>query len=100
MRKMPAYSFEQNLSDKGGLLTKNGFVVEVINIVEDLDRDGTEDHLDDDIDGDGFTNEEELAYGSNPLDENSVANAPPVITLKDEYPEQVDKNGVFHIQHS
>ena len=46
-------------------------------MVEDLDGDGTEDHYDDDIDGDGFTNAEELAYGSDPLDPNSVANAAP-----------------------
>ena len=42
-----------------------------------MDQDGTEDHFDDDIDGDGFTNAQELTYGSDPLDENSVANAAP-----------------------
>jgi hypothetical protein len=33
--------------------------------------------LDDDMDGDGYSNEEELAYPSNPRDSNSVANALP-----------------------
>ena len=42
-----------------------------------LDGDGTEDHYDDDIDGDGFSNADEIAYGSNPLDPNSLANAAP-----------------------
>ena len=46
-------------------------------MVEDLDGDGTEDHYDLDIDGDGFSNAVEIAYGSNPLDPNSVANAAP-----------------------
>ena len=40
--------------------------VTLIDIFEDLDGDYIEDHLDDDMDGDGFTNEEELAIGSDP----------------------------------
>ena len=46
-------------------------------MVEDLDGDGVEDHNDTDIDGDGFGNADEIAYGSNPLDPNSLANAAP-----------------------
>ena len=53
------------------------FTLTITDIFEDLDQDGTEDHLDDDIDGDGFTNKDELAYGSDPLDPNSVINSPP-----------------------
>ena len=45
---------------------------------EDLDGDGTEDHLDEDEDGDGFSNIIELAYPSDPRDPNSVANTAPV----------------------
>ena len=45
-------------------------------MVEDLDGDGTEDHYDDDIDGDGLTNAEELAYNSDPRDASSH-NRPP-----------------------
>ena len=52
------------------------FTVQITNVVEDLDGDGTEDHYDDDIDGDGLTNAQELLYGSDPLDESS-GNRPP-----------------------
>ena len=54
------------------------FVIEVANIVEDLDGDGIEDADDVDRDGDGFSDADELAYGSDPFDENSVANQAPV----------------------
>ena len=50
--------------------------VELINIIEDLDSDGIEDHLDEDADGDGFSNKEEIAYGSNPLDRDSIIQKP------------------------
>ena len=93
-----SFQIRAKVRDKYNLWIKQDFIIKVLNVVEDLDGDGTEDPYDDDIDGDGFTNAEELAYGSDPMDEKSVANAPPVITLKDEYPEQVDKNGVFHIR--
>ena len=52
------------------------FTITVTNVVEDLDGDGTEDHYDDDIDGDGLTNAEELAYNSDPWDASS-SNRPP-----------------------
>ena len=85
LRTAEVLDYENNASlfirakatDKAGLLTKKGFVVEVINEIEDLDGDGTEDAHDDDIDGDGFSNEQELAYGSDPFDRQSVVNAPP-----------------------
>ena len=93
-----SHSFSVRAEREGMHDFNKSFTLTITDIFEDLDQDGTEDHLDDDIDGDGFTNAEELAYGSDPMDEKSVANAPPVITLKDEYPEQVDKNGVFHIR--
>ena len=54
------------------------FTIVIENILEDLDQDGIEDHFDDDIDGDGFLNIEEIAYGSNPYDPESVANEAPV----------------------
>ena len=66
------------------------FLVTVTNVVEDLDGDGIENHydtdddndsisddLDPDDDNDGFSDADEIAYGSNPLDPNSVANAAP-----------------------
>ena len=46
------------------------------NMVEDLDGDGTEDHYDLDIDGDGLSNADELLYNSDPWDASS-SNRPP-----------------------
>ena len=85
LRTAEVLDYEKNASlfirakatDKAGLITKKRFVVEVINVVEDLDGDGKEDAHDDDIDGDGFSNEEELAYGSDPFDAGSVVNVAP-----------------------
>jgi hypothetical protein len=48
----------------------------VTNVVEDLDGDETEDHYDDDIDGDGLSNADELLYNSDPWDASSI-NRPP-----------------------
>ena len=61
--------------DHNASFDKN-FAISVTNVVEDLDGDGTEDHYDDDIDGDGLTNSEELLYNSDPRDANS-SNRPP-----------------------
>ncbi|MDC0646271.1 cadherin domain-containing protein, partial [Opitutales bacterium] len=85
LRTAEILDFENNASlfirakatDKAGLITKKRFVIEVINVVEDLDGDGKEDAHDDDMDGDGFSNQQELAYGSDPLDAGSVVNVAP-----------------------
>jgi hypothetical protein len=53
------------------------FTISLLNQVEDLDGDGTEDHYDNDDDGDRFSDATETAYGSDPRDSNSVANAAP-----------------------
>ena len=53
------------------------FKIVVHNVIEDLDGDGVEDFYDPDIDGDGFSNEEEISYGSDSLNPESVANVPP-----------------------
>ena len=58
---------------------------------EDLDGDGTPDHLDDDKDGDGFSNSDEMAYGSDPRDPHSMANAPPT-NLKTNAPLTIAEN--------
>ena len=55
------------------------FVINVTNVVEDLDGDGIEDHADPDDDGDGFSDAEEIAYGSDPRDNQSVANQAPTL---------------------
>ena len=70
------------------------------NVIEDLDQDGIEDFYDLDDDNDGFSDVEEIAYGSDPRDENSTANAAPKITLATEFPEKIGENGIFHIGHT
>ena len=64
------FDFEKNASsiNLDVLATKQGmhelskaFTFTISDVFEDLDQDGTADHLDDDMDGDGFTNAEELA---------------------------------------
>ena len=63
-------------TDQLGASFDKNFTVQITNIVEDLDGDGTEDYYDEDIDGDGLTNAQELLYGSDPLDASS-GNRPP-----------------------
>jgi hypothetical protein len=55
----------------------SSFSLSVLNVVEDFDLDGIEDAYDLDDDNDGFSDIEELAYGSDPMDSLSVANLPP-----------------------
>ena len=61
-----SHSFSVRAEREGMHDFNKSFTLTITDIFEDLDQDGTADHLDDDIDGDGFTNEEELAYGSDP----------------------------------
>ena len=58
-------------TDQMGASFDKNFTVQITNVVEDLDGDGTEDYYDEDIDGDGLTNAQELLYGSDPLDASS-----------------------------
>ena len=66
-----------NRSNNHGNHTMKIFTVQVVNEVEDFDGDGIEDAYDPDNDNDGFSNAEEIAYGSNPWDAKSIANASP-----------------------
>ena len=54
------YSVRIWATDEHNATTHDDFVLTLTNVVEDLDGDGTEDYYDDDIDGDGLTNAEEL----------------------------------------
>ena len=66
----------QVIDEYNGTLEAN-FTVQLLDVFEDLDGDNIEDHLDNDMDGDGYPNEEEVAYGSDPRDSGSVANRAP-----------------------
>jgi len=66
------------VSDERNTFTEAEFSIYLLDEFEDLDADGIEDHLDDDIDGDGYPNGEEVDYGSDPRDPTSLANRGPV----------------------
>ena len=64
-------------NDGNGGFDEKRLTIRVTNVVEDNDGDGIEDAYDPDDDNDGFSDAVEIAYGSNPLDANSTANASP-----------------------
>ena len=66
-----------SVSDTGGLTTEQAMFVKVLNVIEDNDEDGIEDYYDPDDDNDGFSDEAEIAFGSDPLDKESKINRPP-----------------------
>ena len=71
------YSVRIRATDERNTYTEKSFVIYLLDVFEDLDGDQVEDHLDIDIDGDGYTNEEEVSYGSDPRDAGSLANRAP-----------------------
>jgi hypothetical protein len=62
--------------DQNGAAFTKTFEIELLNVVEDLDQDGVEDAHDEDRDGDGFSNEEEIANGTDPDNQYSLTNNP------------------------
>jgi len=72
-----SYAISVRVTDEHNASLDGNFTIALLNQVEDLDGDGTEDHYDNDEDGDGFSDATEIAYGSDPRDSNSVANAAP-----------------------
>ena len=74
----PTFELSVSAMDQEGAAIESNFTVTLLDELEDLDGDAIEDAYDFDIDGDGYSNEEEEAYGSDPRDAQSVANAAPV----------------------
>jgi hypothetical protein len=72
-----SHSIRLRVTDEHNASLEGNFTIALLNQIEDLDGDGTEDHYDSDDDGDGFSDSVETAYGSDPRDPNSVANAAP-----------------------
>jgi hypothetical protein len=64
-------------TDEGNLSIEKSFIIKIKNLIEDLDQDGIEDAFDDDMDGDGFSNEEEISFGSDPFNPESLVNRSP-----------------------
>ena len=86
LKTSASFDFESNQStypiwvratDEQNQSVEGNFTLSLVDLFEDLDGDGTEDHADTDDDGDGFSDVAELAYGSDPRDPNSVANVAP-----------------------
>ena len=72
------YAIRARALDEANASVEGNFTVSLLNVVEDLDGDGVEDFYDSDDDGDGYSDAEEVAYGSDPRDAASVANVQPV----------------------
>ena len=72
-----AYSIRIRVTDPYAASLERTFSISLLNEVEDLDGDQIEDFYDSDDDGDGFPDSVEIAYGSDPRDPNSLANAAP-----------------------
>ena len=72
-----SYTIQAKVRDQYNLWIIENFSIQIINVIEDFDGDGTEDHFDTDDDNDGFSDAVEIAYGSDPMDANSTANAAP-----------------------
>ena len=70
------------VTDQHGAYFVALFRVNVINVVEDLDNDGIEDHYDLDDDGDGYPDEVEKTYGFNPRERWEYPEVPIVRTLE------------------
>jgi hypothetical protein len=98
LRTAVVFDFEQNANhsirglamDEFNASREDVLIVEVFNQWEDPDGDGLENSYDPDDDNDGFSDIVEIAYGSDPLDPNSLPNrAPSEIYL---YPDRVEEN--------
>lgn len=88
---LTTFNYETNAStyligvqarDEYNNTVEGNFTILLQDVIEDLDQDGIEDHLDLDIDGDGFLNTEEVDYGSDPRNADSIANAPQRISKR------------------
>ena len=65
--------------DEAGNLIKRDIYILIENVIEDYDSDGIEDFYDNDLDGDGVSNSDEISFKSDPWDKNSF-NLPPHIS--------------------
>ena len=76
----PSYTITVQAKDEYNAFVEGKFTVTLQNVVEDLDGDTIEDHLDDDMDGDGFSNEGGNWLSIGPTRSNSVAKTrhPPI----------------------
>ena len=67
-----SYTITVQAKDELNATTEGNFTVTLLDVFEDLDQDGTADHLDDGVDGDGFSNEKETLYKTESLNSLSI----------------------------
>jgi hypothetical protein len=60
------YPLIVEVSDEHGFVYSKEFIIRLLNVVEDLDGDGYEDHYDLDDDNDGFNDDKEIELGFDP----------------------------------
>ena len=70
------YSMTIQVLDDMNESFEKSFTIYLINQIEDIDGDGTEDAMMRTLDGDGYTNEQEIEEGTNPRDRYSYSNKP------------------------
>jgi len=80
--------------DEFGRGFRESITISIDDVFEDLDGDGEEDHLDTDIDGDSFDNQEEESYGFDPRNAYSHPELPIVQTLSAE----LSSNGTYFLK--
>jgi len=78
------------VTDQHDAYYEQSFVVSVLNVVEDFDEDGEEDHFDPDDDNDGFDDSLEQTFGFNPRDRWDYPEVPIIRTL-----EVAEQNGTL-----
>ncbi len=110
LRTAALFDFESNstqfqvvvrATDLAGEFIEQTFDLSLLNVVEDIDGDGIEDAFDPDVDGDGYTNEQEIAYGSDPLDPLSMLNRAPVLSGTTAFVvDENNENAVFQMNAS
>jgi len=70
------YTLTVQVMDERNETFEKSFTINLLNVMEDMDGDGIEDAYDEDRDGDGFSNEEEIEEGTAPNNQYSHSNKP------------------------
>ncbi|MDG1173156.1 MAG: DUF5011 domain-containing protein, partial [Opitutales bacterium] len=100
LRAIRALDYEQDqintnllvrAEDQDGAFFEQLFSIEILNVIEDMDKDGIEDAYDEDRDGDGFDNTLEIESGTDPDDQYSTIHKPILETFDGGF----DENGTF-----
>lgn len=72
-----SFTITVKATNQYGKSLEQGILIDILDIKEDFDLDGIQDHLDPDDDNDGFTDLQELELGKNPFDHSDFPQFPP-----------------------